>query len=123
MVKEVSDNNYDLKGYDEACKYALWCVEKENDKVGKYVKKQCKEFLKIINGNYGDKYYVDMEQVDYISTLMTCINIMPKKDAYNNLVGFQWFFIFNSLCLRRKENKKRRYELSILLIARKNGRW
>ena len=35
---------------------------------------------------------------------------MPKKDAYNNLVGFQWFFIVNSLCLRRKENKKRRYE-------------
>ena len=121
MVKEVSDNNYDLKGYDEACKYALWCVEKENDKVGKYVKKQCKEFLKIINGNYGDKYYVDMEQVDYISTLMTCINIMPKKDAYNNLVGFQWFFIINALCVKRKDGK-RRYELSILLIARKNGK-
>ena len=47
---------------------------------------------------------------------------MPKKNAYNNLVGFQWFFIINALCVRRTENGKRRYELSILLIARKNGR-
>ena len=47
---------------------------------------------------------------------------MPNKDAYNNLSGFQWFFITNVLCLRRKSNNKRRYELSVMLIARKNGR-
>ena len=120
MVKEVSDYDLDLKGYDEAYKYASWCIEENNKKVGRYIKKQCKEFLKIANGEYED-YYIDMDDVDGIVTLMRYINIMPKKSAYDNLVGFQWFFIINALCVKRKTGK-RRYELSILLIARKNGK-
>lgn len=114
MVSDIVKNN---KSY----KYALWCVEKNNKKVGKYIKKQCEEFIKIANGE-DDRYYIDTEQLEFINILTKFINIMPKKNAYDNLVGFQWFFIINALCVRRTENGKRRYELSILLIARKNGR-
>lgn len=111
--------NDDIKNH-KAYKYAEWCVQEDNKKVGKYVKKQCKEFLKIADGE-DDRYYIDMEQIEYINTLTKFINIMPKKSAYENLVGFQWFFIVNALCVKR-QNGKRRYELSILLIARKNGK-
>lgn len=114
MISDVIKNH-------KAYKYAEWCIQKDNKKVGKYVKKQCEEFLKIADGK-DDRYYIDMEQVEYINTLTKFINIMPKKSAYENLVGFQWFFIINALCIKRKSNDKRRYELSILLIARKNGR-
>ena len=57
-----------------------------------------------------------------IEGFLKLINIMPDKCAYDNLVGFQWFFIVNIFCVKRKSNDKKRYELSILLIARKNGR-
>lgn len=31
--------------------YALWCIEEDNDKVGTYIKKQCKSWLDIVDGN------------------------------------------------------------------------
>ena len=114
MVTDLIRNN-------KAYQYALWCVDDNNDKVGKYVKKQCQEFIDSVE-NEDSKYYINEKELKAIEGFLKLINIMPKKNAYDNLVGFQWFFIVNSLCLRRKENKKRRYELSILLIARKNGK-
>lgn len=114
MVTDLIRNN-------KAYQYALWCVDDNNDKVGKYVKKQCQEFIDSVE-NKDSKYYINEKELKAIEGFLKLINIMPKKNAYDNLVGFQWFFIVNSLCLRRKENKKRRYELSILLIARKNGK-
>ena len=83
--------------------YAINSIDENNKNVGIYVKKQCQEFIDSIDS---DKL----------------INIMPNKCAFNNLSGFQWFFIANVLCLRRKSNDTRRYELSVMLIARKNGR-
>lgn len=115
MISNIIKNN-------KAYQYALWCTNDDNNMVGKYVKKQCFEFIESIENEYS-KYYINEKELMAIESFLKLINIMPKKDAYNNLVGFQWFFIVNSLCLRRKENKKRRYELSVLLIARKNGRW
>ena len=109
MVTDLIRNN-------KAYQYALWCVDDNNDKVGKYVKKQCQEFIDSVE-NEDSKYYINEKELKAIEGFLKLINIMPKKNAYDNLVGFQWFFIVNSLCLRRKENKKRRYELSILLIT------
>ena len=114
MISETVKNN-------KAYQYALWCVDEDNKKAGKYVKKQCQEFLDCLNDE-NSKYYIDENELKVIEGFLRLINIMPKKSAYDNLVGFQWFFIINSLCVRRKSNGKRRYELSILLIARKNGK-
>ena len=33
-----------------AYQYALWCVEENNKKVGKYVKKQAQSWIDIVNG-------------------------------------------------------------------------
>lgn len=114
MISETIKNN---KSYQ----YALWCVNDDNKKVGKYVRKQCEEFINIVENEDSD-YYIKDKEVKIIEGFLKLINIMPNKSAYDNLVGFQWFFIINSLCVRRKSNNKRRYELSILLIARKNGK-
>ena len=114
MVSDTIKNN-------KAYQYALWCVDDNNKKVGKYVKKQCQDFIDIVNDE-NSKYYIKEKELQIIEGFLKLINIMPNKSAYDNLVGFQWFFIVNSLCVRRKTNNKRRYELSILLIARKNGK-
>ena len=114
MVSDTIKNN-------KAYQYALWCVDDNNKKVGRYVKKQCQDFIDIVNDE-NSKYYIKEKELQIIEGFLKLINIMPNKSAYNNLVGFQWFFIVNSLCVRRKTNNKRRYELSILLIARKNGK-
>ena len=114
MISDTIKNN-------KAYQYALWCVDDNNKKVGKYVKKQCQDFIDIVNDE-NSKYYIKEKELQIIEGFLKLINIMPNKNAYENLVGFQWFFIVNSLCVRRKTNNKRRYELSILLIARKNGK-
>ena len=112
---------YDTIKNNKAYQYALWCVDDNNKKVGRYVKKQCQDFIDIVNDE-NSKYYIKEKELLIIEGFLKLINIMPNKSAYDNLVGFQWFFIVNSLCVRRKTNNKRRYELSILLIARKNGK-
>ena len=114
MISDTIKNN-------KAYQYALWCVDDNNKKVGRYVKKQCQDFIDIVNYE-NSKYYIKEKELQIIEGFLKLINIMPNKSAYDNLVGFQWFFIVNSLCVRRKTNNKRRYELSILLIARKNGK-
>ena len=99
--------------------YAIKCLNEDNANVNKYVKKQCQQFIECIDS---EDYYIDTKSLKAIEGFLKLINIMPDKCAYDNLVGFQWFFIVNIFCVKRKSNDKKRYELSILLIARKNGR-
>ena len=103
----------------KAYQYAVDCVREDNVNVGKYVKKQCQEFLDCVNS---DKYYIDERSLKITEGFLQLINIMPNKSAYENLAGFQWLLIVNVLCVKPKSNNKRRYELSIMLIARKNGK-
>ena len=103
----------------KAYQYAVDCVREDNVNVGKYVKKQCQEFLDCVNS---DKYYIDERSLKITEGFLQLINIMPNKSAYENLAGFQWVLIVNVLCVKLKSNNKRRYELSIMLIARKNGK-
>ena len=99
--------------------YAINCIREDNENVGKYVKKQCQQFIDSIDS---DDYYIDETMLSAICEFLKLVNIMPGKNAYDNLAGFQWFFITNILCMKRKSNNKRRYELSVMLIARKNGK-
>ena len=48
---------------NKAYKYAKWCLRSKY--VPKYVKKQCKEFIKIANGK-DKKYYLNEEKVKQI---------------------------------------------------------
>ena len=106
--------------YDSlAYHYAIKCLNEDNTNVNKYIKKQCQQFIECIDS---EEYYIDIKSLKAIEGFLKLINIMPNKNAYDNLVGFHWFFITNIFCVKRKSNDKKRYELSILLIARKNGR-
>lgn len=109
-----------------AYKYAEWASKKNNKKVPKYVKLQCKQWLEIADGK-SKKYFVDEKKVDLISKLLQLM-IMPKGYCFGLTVaeafaGFQWFFITAILCTVEIENpQKRKYENADLEIARKNGK-
>ena len=90
----------------------------------KYVKKQCKEFIKIADGK-NDKYYLNEDKVKQIENILKLL-IMPKglkagKSLYECTCGYQWLFYISILCIVHRDNhNKRKYETAILEIARKN---
>ena len=91
-----------------------------------YVKKQCKEFVKICNGK-GKKFFINTDRVEKIDKILKLIR-MPKGlkinySIYDCVAGFQWVLIIASLCVMCSDNvEKRRYETVVLEIARKNGK-
>ena len=105
--------------------YAKYVV---NEKVNtpKFVKMQCKEWLKIANGR--DKtYMIDDKKIVVINQLLQLFvmakGLKANQTVYQALAGFQWLFIIAVLCTVERDNPdKRRYENAILEICRKNGK-
>ena len=91
-----------------------------------YVKKQCKEFIKICDGK-DKKFFINTERVEKIDKILKLVK-MPKglkinHSIYDCVAGFQWMLIIASLCVMHSDNvEKRRYETVVLEIARKNGK-
>ena len=80
---------------NKAYEYALNSIHSKE--VPKYVKIQCKEFLKIANGK-NEKYYLNEEKVKQIENVLKLLN-MPKglkagKSLYECTCGYQWFFLY-----------------------------
>lgn len=92
----------------------------------KYVKLQCKEFLRIADDK-DPNYFINDELVCLIDSLLK-IFVMPSglskgKSIYEALAGFQALFIIAILCtVERLNPQKRKYENAILEICRKNGK-
>lgn len=106
----------------KAYKYAKWCIRSKF--VPKYVKKQCKEFIKIANGK-DKKYYLNEDKVNQIENILKLL-IMPKglkagTPLYECTSNYQWLFFTSILAIVRRDNpEKRKYETALLEIARKN---
>ena len=49
----------------KAYKYAIWCINNEDNKVGRYVKKQAKHWIDIVDG-LDDEAYIDESDFDLI---------------------------------------------------------
>lgn len=108
----------DIKG-SKAYKYAKWCIEKRNDKVGRYVKKQCKDWLNIVYGNDEDAYF-DNEDYEVIYDLLGLMNHPDLRLPLNEcLDDYAELFIYASLATKYKDGSKL-YITSLLEIARKN---
>lgn len=109
----------------KAYEYARRVVDKDII-AGKYVIKVCKQFLDDLE-NDNCKYFLDVDELKKITNLTKLINMATGLAAgissYQALAGFQWFFLVNALCWKHKSDPvKRRYEKSVLLIARKSGK-
>lgn len=105
---------------NKAYKYAEWCVNDNSGKVGKYVKKQAKLWLDIVDG-IDDEAYIDMSDFNLICKILKLmIHPDTRETMYDSLEDYQWFFIIAVLCTRSKENNSRYYETGLLEISRKN---
>ena len=92
--------------------------------VPKYVKKQCREFIRIADGKYA-KYFLNDDKVKQIENVLKLL-IMPKglkagQSLYECTTGYQWLFYISVLAIVHRDNpSKRKYETAILEICRKN---
>lgn len=92
----------------------------------KYVKKQAKKLLPVLQGKDRD-FFLDEKKLRKIEDLLMILR-MPKglsvgKPIGECLAGFQWLLIIAALCVVRRDNpKKRKYTNVTLEIARKNGK-
>ena len=90
----------------------------------KYVKKQCREFIKIADGK-SEKYYLDEDKIKQIENVLKLL-IMPKglkagTPLFECTCDYQWLFYISVLAIVHRDNpSKRRYETAILEISRKN---
>ena len=90
----------------------------------KYVKLQMKDFMSICEGK-NDKYIISEKKLKQVNNILKLL-IMPKglkagQTLYECTSGYQWLFYTAILCTVYKDNQnKRRYEIGVLEICRKN---
>lgn len=107
---------------NKAYQYAKKSIRAKD--VPKYVKKQCREFIRIADGK-DDKYYLDENKVKQIENVLKIL-VMPKglkagQSLYECTCQYQWLFYISVLAIVHRDNpNKRKYETAILEICRKN---
>lgn len=107
---------------NKAYEYCKKCVKQKT--TPKYVKAQMKEFIKICDGK-DSKYILSNKKLRQVENILKLL-IMPKglkagKTLYECTTGYQWLFYVAMLCIVYKDNpQKRRYEIGVLEICRKN---
>jgi len=106
-----------------AYKYAQWCIEEGNRKVPKYVKKQAREWLDIVEGK-NPEAYVDEKAYEKI---LKILKLMVHPDLHcpmdEGLEDYAWLLIVATLCTKLKNDQGkdiRYYETALLEICRKN---
>ena len=112
--------------YKKAFDYCNWAIDPNNNKVPRYVKKQCAKFMDIVNGK-DDISYFDHDKATKIVKLLSLINVPKGEGAGSSVVktltGFQWLLLVAPFCVMMNEDhEKRRYENILLEICRKNAK-
>ncbi len=106
------------KGYDY-CELAIGAST-----TPKYVKKQMRLWMDVCEGK-SEKYIVSAEKIHQVESILKLL-IMPKglktgQTLYECTTGYQWLLYIAVLCTVYRDNpEKRRYEIGLLEIARKN---
>lgn len=106
------------KGYDY-CELAIGA-----NTTPKYVKKQMRLWMDVCEGK-SDKYIVSDAKIRQVESILKLL-IMPKglktdQTLYECTTGYQWLLYIAVLCTVYRDNpEKRRYEIGLLEIARKN---
>jgi phage terminase large subunit-like protein len=107
----------------KAYKYAKWCVEPGNRKVGIYVKKQAQAWINIVDGNDPEAYFDEKAYNKICKILKLMVHPDLNCPLDEGLEDYAWLLITAVLCtkLRNEENKDIRYYITALLeISRKN---
>lgn len=104
----------------KAYKYANWCIEKDNNFVGVYVKKQAEKWVDIANGIDPEAYINEKFYKKICKILKLMVHPDLHCSIYDGMEDYQWFFVVAILCTRWKNDDRRYYETGLLEISRKN---
>lgn len=103
-----------------AYRYAQWCAQRGNRKVGKYIKLQAKKWLKIADGKHRDAYVSEKAYQKICKLLKLMVHPDLHCSMYDGLEDYAWFLIVAVFCTRRRADDRRFYQTAVLEIARKN---
>lgn len=103
-----------------AYRYAKWCVQRGNRKVGKYVKLQARQWLRIADGKHKGAYVSEKAYRKIGRLLKLMVHPDLGCSMYDGLEDYAWFLIVAIFCTRRREDDRRFYQTALLEIARKN---
>ncbi len=106
-----------------AYKYAKWCLEEGNRKVGIYVKKQAQSWIDIVDGKNEEAFIDDkaFKRIDNLLKLMAHPDLSVPMDE--GMEDYAHLLIFATLATKLKDKKNRDiryYTTALLLISRKN---
>ena len=108
----------------ESKAYQICRKHVELDTTPKYVKLQMSDFIRICEQN-DEKYTLNEKRVRQIENILKLL-VMPKglkagQSLYECSTDYQWLFYTAVICVVYRSNEnKRRYELGVLEICRKN---
>lgn len=104
----------------QAVEYARWCVQPDNNKAPKYVKKQCAAWLEIVEGR-DDEACVDEQVYGVLCSLLRLI-VHPdlEKPMYDCMEPYAWLLITAVFCTRARSDGSWYYRTALLEICRKN---
>ena len=102
-----------------AYKYAVKCVNDDSGKTGRYIKKQCAQWLEIADGKDPD-CYISVKAYKKVSGILKLM-VHPdlNRDMYSSIDDYAMLFIVAVLCTYNR-NGGRKYTIALLEIARKN---
>ena len=103
-----------------AYEYALWCIEENNRKVPKYVKKQCAAWLKIADGSDPDAYVCEKTFRKICKLLRLIIHPDLQKPLISCMERYAWLLIVAVFCTKSRADNTRYYRTALLEICRKN---
>lgn len=90
----------------------------------RYVKLQMRDFMNVCDGK-NPKYVISEKKLTQLVSILKILN-MPKglkagQSLYDCTCGYQWLFYVAILCTVYRDNpEKRRYEIGLLELCRKN---
>lgn len=107
-----------------AYEYCEWAIEESNDKVPEYVKKQCRSWMAIANGEDEVAYVSDESYEKIIRLLRLMIHPDLNKPLDESLEPYAMLFITAIFCTKMNDEdddiEVRYYTDAVLKIARKN---
>lgn len=103
-----------------AYRYAKWCLDDDNHKVGRYVKNQAAAWLRIADGEHPTAFVSEkaIRKIESLLALMIHPDLLcPMAEG---LEEYAWFLIVAVFCTRQREDNRRFYTTALLEISRKN---
>ena len=114
--------------------YSMWCINKADSLVNRYVKAQCRDWLDIVNGKNPDAYVDEDEYRKICKVLRLVIHPDLRCSLYDGMEDYAWLFVTAVMCTMCRpgtefytdagvdpnDEKIRYYQTALLEICRKN---